>query len=356
MKNLDFPIEKTKVASQKKFDLNDPADRKKYFELKAGKEIKKIKAYLAKGNTFLGFLIGKKNSGKGTYSKLFMEAVGAEHVGHLSVGDLVRDTHKNIETAKGKKEFIEFLKKNYRGFHSPEEAINIILGRSQSTLVSSELIVALIDFELSKRPRQAVFIDGFPRALDQISYSLFLKRIVNYRHDPDFLIFIDVPEDIIDQRIKTRVICPICHTPRNIRLLVTKDIGYDEKKKEFYLMCDDPACKKARMVAKEGDSLGIEPIRERLETDDKIFAELLKLHGLPKIYLRNSVPEKEAAKYVDKYEITPSYDFKRKANGAIEVIESPWIIKNDDGVPSYSLLPAAVVLSMIRQIAKVLGL
>src|SRR4051812_39341443 len=145
MKNLNFPITKTKVEGlTKKFDLNTREGRKEYFTAKAGTEIEKIKKYLADGNAFVAFLMGKKNSGKGTYSKLFMEAVGAEHVGHLSVGDLVRDIHKNVETEEGKQELLDFLKKNYRGFHSPEETIDLILGRSQTTLISSELILALI--------------------------------------------------------------------------------------------------------------------------------------------------------------------------------------------------------------------
>jgi adenylate kinase family enzyme len=300
--------------------------------------------------------MGKKNSGKGTYSKLFMEAVGKEHVGHVSVGDIVRDIHKSVETEEGKQELLEFLKKNYRGFHSPEETIDLILGRNQSSLISSELILALIQFEISKRPRQALFIDGFPRAFDQVSYSLYLKQLVGYPDEPDFLVFIDVPEAVIDQRIKTRVICPVCHTPRSIRLAMTREVGYDEAKKEFYLICDNPDCKRARMVPKEGDELGIEPIRERLETDDKIFAHLLKLHGIPKVFLRNSLPADKALDYVDAYEITPSYSFEREADGKIKVIESPWVIPDDDGIPSNSLLPAAPVVSMIRQIAGVLNL
>ena len=155
------------------------------------------------------------------------------------------------------------FEENYRGYHSPEETIDVILGRSQSTLITSELVLALIKFELSKRPRQALFIDGFPRAFDQISYSLFLKEIIGYREDPDFFVFLDVPTNIIDERIKTRVVCPIGKTPRNLRLLATKAVGYDEKGKKFYLKCDNAACKGARMVAKEGDEFGIEPIRER---------------------------------------------------------------------------------------------
>jgi adenylate kinase family enzyme len=355
MKNLNFPIFKTITPGvEKKFDLNTIEGRKEYFTAKVGPEIEKIKKYLSSDKAFIAFLLGKKNSGKGTYSKLFMEAVGSEYVGHLSVGDLVRYIHKSIESEDGKKKLIEFLKKNYRGFHSPEETIDLIMGRSQSSLVSSELILALIQFEISQRPRQALFLDGFPRAFDQVSYSLFLKKVIGYHDEPDFLVFIDVPEAVIDQRIKTRVVCPICKTPRSIRLAMTKEIGYDESKKEFYLICDTPSCNKARMVPKEGDELGIEPIRERLETDDKIFAHLLKLHGIPKVFLRNSLPEQTAREYVDDYEITPSYTFEKEGE-KIKIIESPWIVKDDDGVDSVSLLPAAVVIGMISQIAKILN-
>src|SRR3990167_7509676 len=107
---MNFPVFKTKTPGvSERFNLNDPEERKRYFVLKAGGEIVKIKKYLEGGNTFVGFLLGKKNSGKGTYSKLFMEAVGAEHVGHVSVGDIVRDTHKEISNPEKEKALKEFL-------------------------------------------------------------------------------------------------------------------------------------------------------------------------------------------------------------------------------------------------------
>ncbi len=358
MKSLNFPIERTRIGdSSRKFNLNDPKERRGYFALKAGKEIAAIKDYLASGKTFVGFLLGKKNSGKGTYSKLFMEAVGGDHLGHISVGDIVRDVHEGLRDPERKKHLSKFLKENYRGFHTLEEVDKLIEGRSQSTLVSTELIIALIKYEISKRPRQAVFIDGFPRGLDQISYSLFLKELVGYQGEPDFLVFIDVPESVIDARIKSRLICPKCKNPRSLRLAPTKYVGYDEEKKSFYLMCDNPGCDKARMVPKEGDEFGIEPIRERLETDDKVFAKLLKLQGVPKILLRNSLPVQEAREYVDDYEITPSYSYEYDpAAKEVKTVESPWIIDDDDGVPSHSLLPAAVAVTLIKKIARILNL
>ena len=357
-KASDFPIFKTKTPGiTQKFNLNSPAERKIYFQAKLGPELAKIREYLARDRAFIGFLIGKKNSGKGTYSKLFMEAVGSGKVGHLAVGDLVRDIHKSLETDAGQTQLMEFLKKNYRGFHSLDEVLDLILGRNQTSLISSELILALIKFEISKRPRQALFVDGFPRAFDQIQYSLFFKELIGYPGELDFLTFISVPDSIIDERIKYRVVCPICNTPRNLKLLATKEVGHDEATGEFYLKCDNPNCHQARMVKKEGDQLGIEPIRKRLEVDAQIFNQLLTLSGIPKVYLRNSVPVDKATEAVDDYELTPSYEYELDpATKKVRTKETPWTVKDDDGVLSYSLLPPAVVVSLVKQVTEVLGL
>ena len=358
MQNYRFPVFKTKTTGIKRiFKLDDPKERQKYFKAKAGKEIKKIKNYLKK-NTFMGILLGKKNSGKGTYVKLFMEAVGAEHVAHISVGDIVRHAHKEINDPVKRKGLVKFLKSRYRGFISIEKALDVIEGRDTKTLLPTEIILALVEREIGRVGRKAIFIDGFPRTQDQISYSIFLRAMMGYRNDPDFLIFIHVPKEVMDQRIKSRVICPTCQTPRSTRVLRTKEVGYDEKKKEFYLICDNPNCSNPkRMVAKEGDSLGIEAIRERMEADDKIMRKLFELEGIPKILLRNPVPVNQARKMVDDYEITPGYRYKWDSkNKKVIGIEEPWIIKDDEGKRSYSLLPAAVAVGLIKQIAKTLNL
>jgi hypothetical protein len=167
-----------------------------------------------------------------------------------------------------------------------------------------------------------------------------------------------VPTPVIDARIKERVICPNCNTPRSLRLLRTKDIGYDAETKEFYLICDHPTCgSHARMVTKEGDSLGIEPIRDRLELDEKIMRQLRELTGVPKILLRNTIPVDQADATADGYEITPAYRYEwNEGAGAVNVIEEPWTIKDEEGVLSYSLLPAPVVVSFIKRLVTTLGL
>jgi len=357
MEKFEFPILKTKIeGANQTFDLNDQIDRRKYFELKAGEEIEKLKTYL-ENNSFVAYLLGKKGSGKGTYSKLFMEAVGADKAIHFSLGDLVRSVHEEISDPKKKEGLINFLKTNYRGFIPIEEALEAFEGRSTKTLMPTEFILALAKREIAKFEKKALFIDGFPRDLDQISYSLFFRDLIDYRQDPDIFILLNVPETIIDERIKTRVVCPKCKTPRNYKLLPTKKINYNPETKKFALACDNQSCNGVSMVSKEGDEFGIEPIRERLELDGKLIKQAFSLHGIPKVLLRNSVPVDVAKEYVDQYEITPGYDYEwDEKNKKVNVIEEPWVIADEAGVPSYSLMPAPVVVSMIKQLVKVLGL
>ena len=351
----EFPYFKTKVEGvTEKFNLSDPAERKKYFAVKAGPEIAQLKEYL-KNNTFVAYFLGKKNSGKGTYSKLMIEVFGEDKISHISVGDIVRGVHRDMEDEQKTRELMDFLYQNYRGYISVDDAIKALLSRDTKTLLPTEFILALIKREIDKLLRKSLFIDGFPRELDQISYSLFFRDLINYRQDPDIFVVISIPESVIDERMKYRVVCPVCQTPRNLKLFATKLAGYDAEKKQFYLICDDPNCGGARMVAKEGDNLGRETIRERLELDDKLIEKVFSLHGIPKVFLRNSLPIKLAKDLVDDYEITPEYVFRLDKNNQVKIREKQWIVKDDDDVDAYSLLAAPIVLSLIKQLAKILS-
>jgi len=354
---MQFPIFKTKIKGlTQDFDLNNPQERKKYFELKAGKEIKKLRDYLKKGHTFIIYLLGKKNSGKGTYSKMFAEIVDPQKIEHFSIGDMIREIDKEIADKKRKREFVEFLDKNYRGQHSIKELISLLEKRSTTApLLPTELILLLVKREISKRKRKALFIDGFPRDLDQINFTLFFRDLIGYRDDPDIFVLIDVPEAVIDERIKYRRICPCCQTSRNLKLLPTSDVGYDPKKKEFYLNCDNPNCSCHRLIPKEGDEKGIGPIKERLLKDEKLITQAASLYGIPKVFLRNSVPRALAQEYVDDYEITPEYYYEWDGK-KVTVKERHWVVPDDAKTPSYSLLPPPVVVSLIKQLTEVLHL
>jgi len=205
--------------------------------------------------------------------------------------------------------------------------------------------------------KKAIFIDGFPRNLDQVSYSLFFKELVDYREDPDIFIAIDIPEAVLDERMKNRRVCPICHTPRNLKLFTTQEIEYDEKEKQFYLICDNPNHERSRMYGKEGDEMGIESIRERLELDDALIEKVFSLHGISKGLIRNAVPVEKAEEYMDDYEITPEYVYEfDKESGKVKTTEKPFVVKDDEGVEVCSLLAPPVTLSLIKQLVEILNI
>lgn len=353
-----FPVIKTRVPNvTKRFDLNNPAERKEYFEAKAGPEIIQLKKYF-ESNTFIAYLLGKKNSGKGTYTKLMAEIFGKDKIGHISVGDLVRETHKIIEDPKERQVIVEYLKKHYRGYISIDDAIDALIGKNQKVLLPTEFILALIKREIDKLDHKAVFLDGFPRDLDQVQYSLYFRDLINYRLDPDIFVAINIPESVLDKRMKNRVVCPKCQAPRNLITFPTKEVGYDEKTKQFFLKCDNPECEGARMVGKEGDNAGIESIRERLELDDKLIKKVMSLHGIPKILLRNAIPISSIKDgIVDDYEITPKYVFKYdEKTGKVTINEEPWVVQDDGGNDSYSLLAPPVVVGLLKQLVQALEL
>jgi adenylate kinase family enzyme len=354
MKDVNFPIFKTKSDVYKKFDLTDAEQRKAYFEYKCGPEIQKLREYL-KDNTFIAYFLGKKSSGKGTYSKMLAEIVDKDKIAHLSVGDMIRSLDSVINDPEQRKELEEFLKKNYRGFLSIEEVMKSLENRSTKTLLPSELILALVKREISKMDRKAIFLDGFPRDVDQVSYSLFFRELINYRDDPDFFVLIDVPTSVIDERVKFRKICPICQTSRNLKLLATKNVEYDESSKQFHLICDNPDCKGARMVTKEGDELGIAPIKERLDKDEMLIKQAFTLQGIQKVLLRNSIPTEKTKEFTDDYEVTPEYVYTWDGQ-KVTTSERPWEVEDDEGNNCNSLMPPPVVVSLIKQLVQVLGL
>jgi len=363
MKGISFPVFKTKGEVYKKFDLTDGKSRQEYFEYKCGPEIKKLREYL-KTNTFIAYFLGKKSAGKGTYSKMFAEIIDkdlptgqAGRIAHLSIGDMVRSFDEVIRDPEKRKDLVSFLEKNYRGFMPLEDIMKSLDNRSTKTLLPSELVLALAKREISKLGRKAIFIDGFPRDVDQVSYSLFFRDLINFRDDPDLFVLIDVPTSVIDERIKFRVICPLCQTSRNLKLLATKNIEYNGEDGKFHLICDNPNCKGARMVTKEGDELGIEPIRERLNKDELLIKQAFSLQGIPKVLLRNSIPVDQVKDVTDDYEITPEYVYTWDAdNKKVITTERPWEIADDEGVTSNSLMPPPVVVSLIKQLVKALGL
>lgn len=354
MKDLEFPMFTTKSSDNTVYDLSSPDTRKVYFQKKAGKEIAELREHLS-SNTFIAYMLGKKQAGKGTYTKLLAEALELDNIKHLSVGDLIRSLDAVKDDKKQKAELFDYLKKNYRGYISLEEAFDAFVSRDTSKLLPTEFILTLVKREIEKSGKVNLCIDGFPRNLDQVSYSLYFRELIGYRNDPDIFVLIDVPEAVIDERIKARRVCPKCSTSRNLVLNPTSLVEYDQKTKDFHILCDNKECTPTRMVGKEGDDKGIESIRDRLEMDDELIRKAFSLHGIPKILLRSSIPVEIVHEIVDDYEITPkssfSWDVKKKK---VITTEEPWTYMDDNGIESYTLKAPAVTLALIKRLHEIL--
>lgn len=317
---MQFPVLRTKVAGlTKDFDLSTPETRRPYFEAKVGKEIAKLRQYLAK-NSLLINIVGKKNSGKGTYTKMFLEAVGVKAT-QLAVGDIVRANQ---------------------------------IERTMDKLLPTEKILEILREEAKKGFLPTVFLDGLPRNVDQIAHAITIRNHLSLGPGRDLFVLIDIPEEVMDGRMKSRVICPICKTPRSPKLLLTKFVQYDSKNNEFFLECDNETCERVRMVPKEGDHLGIGPIRSRLKGDEEVMRAIAELPAVETVFLSASIPV-EMSHQVDSYEIQQQYEHRwdEKAGKVISTSEN-WLFKDDSGKDSLTLFPPAVTVYMIREMVRVL--
>lgn len=371
----DFPYFNSKeLSSGKKYNLIDPAERLQYFHDKSGKKIEELKLYLD-NNSFIGYLLAKKQAGKGVYSKMVEEILGPERFAHISVGDLVREAHKQVETEEGLAQLKKEVIKDYRGFISLEEAIVALKNRTQDKVsIPTEFLLALLKRKMRTVGRKALLIDGLPRTADQISYSLFFRDLINFRDDPDFFVFIEVPREVIEVRMKGRVVCPICQTSRNIYINPTTFVKYDKEIQEYYFLCNNKNCEgygKERYVVKEGDAAGIKSIEKRMEQDQELINLAMQLQGIPKVLIRSSYPLKTAENYLEDYEIQPIYSYEGgkgedgaggNVDGAIgssdaacagdevKLSQKPWVFKDDNGEDCCTMYAAVYALNLINQI------
>jgi adenylate kinase len=126
-------------------------------------------------------LIGAQGAGKGTYAVILTKRYGMPHI---STGDMFREAIKN-QTPLGveAKKFID-----------------------KGMLVPDALTVKLVEERL-KRPdcRKGFILDGFPRTLAQAEALGRITELTN-------VVFLEVTESVIMQRIGGRIQCRKCGT------------------------------------------------------------------------------------------------------------------------------------------------
>jgi adenylate kinase family enzyme len=241
----------------------------------------------------------------------------------------------------------------------PDEGFEILTNRDVSSVMPTEFVLTLVKRKIAQIDRKTILLDGFPRKADQVNYSLYFRDLINFREDPDLFILINIPLQIISDRMLKRRICPVCKTSRNLELNPTRNVGYDKKKGEFYIKCDDPNCPdEPIMVSKEGDDKGVEYLKERLINDYQLMDMIRGMYGVPKIELYNAVETDKADELLEEYELTHMYRFEREEKEGEKIITSEkelYKIK-DDGKEYYSLLPAPVVIQLIKQLVEIFNL
>jgi len=139
-------------------------------------------------------MLGPQGSGKGTYASRLSPILG---IPHISTGDIFRD---NI------KEKTELGKKIEDYMHAGK-------------LVPDEITMQIVKERLNKPDCENGFIlDGFPRTLKQ---AADLGKIT----DIDYVVYLDVPEDILLKRLSSRVICKECGKIYNLLNIKPKEEG-----------------------------------------------------------------------------------------------------------------------------------
>jgi adenylate kinase len=143
-------------------------------------------------------IFGAPGAGKGTYSSRLEAKLGVDVI---AMGDIFRESVKeNSELGKKVKSYVE-----------------------KGALVPHDVVVEVLKNRLSKVPKDKGFLlDGFPRTIDQ---AKTLEGVTSI----DVILLLDVPDEIIIQRLSSRRICKNCGAVYNIRFLKPKVDGVCDK-------------------------------------------------------------------------------------------------------------------------------
>lgn len=159
-------------------------------------------------------IMGAPGSGKGTVA----ESLSKEfHLKHISPGEILRDeVVKGTELGKEIKKYLD------KGQLAPNEFVNEIV-------------------RLELKEAKNFILDGFPRALSQAEFLESIAKI-------DSVIFLDVPEEKVIERLGGRRICPECEAVYHEKYIKPKKAGLCDKCNVKLIQRDDdkPAVIKKR--------------------------------------------------------------------------------------------------------------
>jgi adenylate kinase len=132
-------------------------------------------------------LLGAPGSGKGTQAANLESEL---HLTHIASGDLFRDNLKH---------------RTPLGLRAEEYM-------TKGALVPDEITIAMLRERLQRPDAQGgVLLDGFPRTMEQaIALS---EMMASLRRQVDGVLYVEVPDDLLTERLSGRLICRECQMP-----------------------------------------------------------------------------------------------------------------------------------------------
>lgn len=183
--------------------------------------------------------LGPPGCGKGTHAKLLAERAGA---GHFDLGSLLRGIAKS---------------------GSPR-GVELSSFMTKGLLVPDSLIIDIVRDALSERvktnPPPALLLDGFPRTVAQA--EALEKVATDIKLGPVSVININLPDEIIVERIANRRVCNKCGAIFDVLEFAGKDC---------------PKCKSGQLIQREDDKADV--VRRRLQEYQAKTAPLLQFYG-----------------------------------------------------------------------------
>ncbi len=165
-------------------------------------------------------IMGLPGSGKGTQSDFIVDKY---QVKHLSTGNLFRQ-----EIASGSELGLEL--KSYM---------------DKGELVPDELTIRLLKEEISKSEYNNGFLlDGFPRTLVQAQALSEMLNAINKQID--HVVYLDLDENVIIQRLTGRLFCPTCQKTYHKTLNAPKTEGVCDDDQTPLMVRDDDQPDKVR--------------------------------------------------------------------------------------------------------------
>ncbi|MGL4607941.1 MAG: adenylate kinase [Eubacteriaceae bacterium] len=172
-------------------------------------------------------LLGPPGAGKGTQAKKISETY---NIPHISTGDIFRENMTN-NTPLG---------------HKAKEYM------AEGLLVPDELVVDMVEDRLNQEDVKAAnygyLLDGFPRTVFQAASLCEINAKKGC--ELNFAINLEVPFDILIERVSGRRICPKCHATYNVKYKRPKVEG----------ICDNDG---AQLFQRDDDK--IETVEKRIQ-------------------------------------------------------------------------------------------